>query len=834
MPPQVLSGAIVPPGAGTGVGPGPDLSSRRAALAAALAGAAGAVVLGSFWRERYEVWALALTILLGIAAVRLGRWWPGRRGVVTTLTVDVLLIFAYLWTLDERLPVTVVVTSRGYTATIGTNRLVAQVPPRPGRLALFAGDASSYRVQPTGEAPFPTTPTALARIGEVVRFATPKPAWAGIRVTRGGRALVMRAPALALTGRFTGTVRGEWESSGGVAAFAAVLRPPYVVHADLMRPDGTQGLLLGLDQQGQAYLLQIRMDRPDLAWVRWLAGATGPGISGSPVRTDLYEMTQRTLRLLLANAIGALLLTGLAILLSVLGAPLFSASRPVDQLATVERWLERRGLTAAIVVLVATAGLLAAALIADGLLGRIPHVQDDVAYVFQAKTFALGRLWVPAPALPRYFAEDFINVYHGRWFGKYPPGWPALLAVGEFLGQGWLVNPTLAAVDLVLIFLIGREVYGRNIGLIAGLLTLSSPFFLFLAGSYMAHTATLAYLAGFVWLLLRWVRRVDGGHPAADRWLPAGAGFLLGLAFITRQLDAVAFAAPFALLGLSPAVRRRLPAGLTWLALGGSIPLTFMLAYDRVLTGNPLTTPYALWSPFDRLGFGPTTLYSHTPAQGLHNTSQSIEMLLADLFGWPYYLTLALALVPFVVGRVRRWDAIFGLSTLSVMGAYVFYWGAGIMYGPRYYYVTIPWLTLLSARGLDELYLLPGRLRRRRKDRTTAALFPSLLLAGLLVYNLRVYLPANIPIYSGYNFVSQAPVEAVRRAGIHRALVFTVSRPAWSWWSYGAVFSSNSPLLNGDVVYARDLGAADRRLMRLFPGRRYYRLDGAVLTELRP
>jgi hypothetical protein len=95
-----------------------------------------------------------------------------------------------------------------------------------------------------------------------------------------------------------------------------------------------------------------------------------------------------------------------------------------------------------------------------------------------------------------------------------------------------------------------------------------------------------------------------------------------------------------------------------------------------------------------------------------------------------------------------------------------------------------------------------------------------------------VYLPAQISIYRGYNYTSAASIDAVQRAAIHHALIFVVSRPAGEWWSYGAVFSSNSPLLDGDIVYARDAGSTDRELMRVYPGRSYYRLDYTTLTHL--
>jgi hypothetical protein len=107
------------------------------------------------------------------------------------------------------------------------------------------------------------------------------------------------------------------------------------------------------------------------------------------------------------------------------------------------------------------------------------------------------------------------------------------------------------------------------------------------------------------------------------------------------------------------------------------------------------------------------------------------------------------------------------------------------------------------------------------------------LLAGLIGYNLTYYLPGQLRLYHGYNYVSGIKVDAVEAAGVHHAVVFANVGKPYEWWEYGEVFSANDPLLQGDVIYARDLGEVeDRKLLTDFPGRTYYRLDGAKLTSL--
>src|SRR5947209_1546161 len=157
-----------------------------------------------------------------------------------------------------------------------------------------------------------------------------------------------------------------------------------------------------------------------------------------------------------------------------------------------------------------------------------------------------------------------------------------------------------------------------------------------------------------------------------------------------------------------------------------------------------------------------------TIAQGFANLSINIQMLLAHLFGWPFYFTLALAAIPFLTGRPSRWDLLFGASALCLIGAYVAYWNPGIMYGPRYFYVAIAFFALLTARGLEELVRLPLRLAPWWKtDRFAALLFPAFVVCVLLIYNLRIYLPAQVPIYRGYNFSTRPSLDAVDSAHIH-------------------------------------------------------------------
>jgi hypothetical protein len=253
--------------------------------------------------------------------------------------------------------------------------------------------------------------------------------------------------------------------------------------------------------------------------------------------------------------------------------------------------------------------------------------------------------------------------------------------------------------------------------------------------------------------------------------------------------------------------------------------------------GNPLLSTYAAWSPTYKLGFGPNMSPAglFTAADGLWNTFENLSMLSVQLFGWPYGVALAFAFLPFILGAARRWDFLLAGSFLCLVGLHAFYWCSCLMYGPRFYYETIPPLLLLTARGVVELTRLPLRVWPRfglARDVELSAFVPVILVLALLIYNLRFYLPSQIPLYDNYNYSSDAELQAVSRAHIHHALVLVVTTSPVFWPSYGNVFFANDPLLRGDIIYARDEGAQNSILYRAFPGRRHYRLVGTTLTPI--
>lgn len=781
-----------------------------------------------------------LSALLTLAGA-LGLIWLWRPLRVHSVAAAVLLLnlslgLLYYWSLDETHHVVVHVTPTLLTAQVdGDTTTLARAVTGSGWGFQEAG-LDTYRIQATGEAIQTDTTSLMGRIAGAMRLAGAGPGWANLRITLpNGSSLPPQPPQVgAPLGSWSRNSRGEWVGPpGDYLLFPPVRATSYVISADLVRPDGAQNLLLGVGPGRSGVTLQVRFDQPDALWASWASGTTGGTMGGTGLsHIALVASVQRDVRIFLTGYLYALLLAALALGVYIVLLVAFAAmgSTEGDDFAVLERVVRARAFSPVFFVGITLTGSVATGLVATFLLDRMPHVQDSVAYLFQAKIFALGRLHVPAPpaAIQSFFAEEYMPMYHGNWFSQYPPGHPLMMLLGVLAGAPWLVEPILAALALALIYLVGERVYGRPVGVIAALLGLTSPFWLFLGSSMMSHATGLFFIvACFLAFALAEQR---GSRTAALL-----AGFLAGMAFLTRELTAVGALAPLAVYAAFFSRRSwrtylpAVPAGLLYVAA--------FLLYNWGQMGDPLLSTYAAWSSHYVLGFGPNVSPAglFTAGDGAWNVYQNLAMLAVQLYGWPYAIALAFLFLPFILGAARRWDYLLLASFLGIVVVYAFYWCACLMYGPRFYYEALGPLLLLTARGIVELVRLPGRLAPRlhlAQDRTLAAFFPLIVMVALVLYGVRWYLPGQIPLYQNYNYSSDAGLQAVAQAHVHHAIVFVVSNPPGFWSSYGNVFFANNPLLHGNIIYARDEVPDKQLLYRYFPGRAHYRLNGATLTRI--
>lgn len=431
-----------------------------------------------------------------------------------------------------------------------------------------------------------------------------------------------------------------------------------------------------------------------------------------------------------------------------------------------------------------------------------PNSADEYAYLVSAEIFARGRLSVPSPHLPRFF--DVMHVVNnGTFYGKYPPGWSAILSVGVLLGEPWLINPLLGLGALGAIYLLARRHFSVEAASLSALALLGSPFLVFNSASYFSHPACLLFVVLAFHFVLTCVAT------PGDRWAHLGMGLCVGVAFVIRPFTVVVLmAVPAVYLFLQLRHREaRKPRilGLLLAAAPFAVCLGLFLEYNRIQTGNPFLQPFEMYASWDV----PTLPKDRADWMGRVDTHVLTRTW--DLNRWlafsPVFLALACVLKPL---RKDPRVLVFVLSFLTLSGAFFFYWGeGGFQYGPRYLFEALGGLTVVTALGIAH-FGSKG----------------ALMLASILLLN-------------GATFVKETDVAAeqveAKKDVDYRALeigrsnlivfVRTNSGPAPVW-----DLPRNGIDFNTPILYVRDLGPENRLLLEEHPDRKayYYEYDSEL------
>ncbi len=456
----------------------------------------------------------------------------------------------------------------------------------------------------------------------------------------------------------------------------------------------------------------------------------------------------------------------------------------------------------------------------------LPHLEDEIAYTWQAKAYARGALTVPSPVDGESFMVPFVVDHNGQRFAKYPPGWPMVLALGVRLGTRDWVNPFLAGLAIWWIYRLGKRHFSPGIGLLATILTLSSPFFLLNSASLLSHpwslVLTLAFLSA--WLDLFFSDALSRGESLLRVLV---AGLSLGALVITRPLTAVGVALPFLghglfLLLFAPCRRRQvLSIGLLTLLLALLLPL-----WQYAVTGDPWLNPYTLWWPYDKVGFGEgygRQAGGHSLFWAWINLKVSLAAGARDLFGWGEISWLFLPFgLTYWLQRPHKMPRflIFSIAP-SLILVYLAYWIGAELFGPRYYYEGLASAVLCTAVGIFWFFELP-----LRKGRIFYRLAAGLLLLGLIAYNLSFVLPARLEGMKGLYGIRRTYVDALAEASPSLqapALIFIRIRETWT--EYGTFLDLEDPWLTSPWIFAMARGRADQKVKAAFPERFVYYCD---------
>jgi hypothetical protein len=312
-----------------------------------------------------------------------------------------------------------------------------------------------------------------------------------------------------------------------------------------------------------------------------------------------------------------------------------------------------------------------------------PIADDESTYTFIARTLLAGHVANPSPGDEAFFRNQFVVLDGSTWFGKYPIGHPAALALGEALGARALMVPLITGASFALTFAVGARALPRREALLGTALLLLSPQFLFTGATQLSQPTSGLCLLVALWALLR----LDSG---AGVGFAALGGAALGAGVLVRPLPGALFVA---VAGIWVLLRFQAePAGRQLARIAaGSVPLAVcaavLLAVHAAQTGDPTRSGYHAFAG------GPSGWFR---ADWIA-TSFAGALLRQNfwLFGWP----LSFAFLPFA-RRAR------GPLLLWAMVGAVYAYRIALpktvvaSTGPIYVAEAVPLLALLSASGM--------------------------------------------------------------------------------------------------------------------------------------
>lgn len=435
----------------------------------------------------------------------------------------------------------------------------------------------------------------------------------------------------------------------------------------------------------------------------------------------------------------------------------------------------------------------------------MPHVLDAITYFNQAKIFASGQLYASVTRENMMLGGPFMNAYDGKWFMVFGPGTSFLLAIGFLIKAPWIVMPVMGALSLAGVYMLGKRWYGQKIALFSLVLIISSPFYSFISGSYLSHTATLFFIVFSFYFWNVFCAELTK-NKTKYIWLILSAVFL-GIAFLVREAVSVMFGI-YGILALITINYKKIiknynfPKLFNFLVLYSVIfsifPFIYFL-YNRILTGSIFVLPRWLFHSGDKYGFGEGIGFygQHNPAAGLVILEQLLTSLQFELFGWIYPFTLAFIAILFLLRRANKYDLVSLGFVILIFAMHVPYYYHSIAIGPRHLYEGLPFFVFLTSRGIAELI---NYLKEYGGGKLSNAWPAIILVVSLFLYNIFFYTPRKIELYNqftGLPSYEKFDSKSIYENKLKNAVVITDN-----WLYYFHVLSAmNDPMGRGEVLY---------------------------------
>ena len=245
---------------------------------------------------------------------------------------------------------------------------------------------------------------------------------------------------------------------------------------------------------------------------------------------------------------------------------------------------------------------------------------DAHGYFYQARLIAdTGKTYFETESPVQAVGIHWLVTDDEKFYSRYPPGFPALLAILYKIGGPTLtllLNPILTSATIVLLFLLCRRMMNDWHALTAcAILALNTNFNAYALNTF-AHTPVMfLFIAGVV-LLLRWTKKERTGTAFI-------AGLFFGLIPTIRYPEAVMGIGVIAFLFLHwQKERDDATPGIIAASLGAALPIGTILVRNFLAFGSPLKTGYSLTN--EQIGFG----WSYFQ----NNASSYVESLMSS--GW--------------------------------------------------------------------------------------------------------------------------------------------------------------------------------------------------------
>lgn len=472
---------------------------------------------------------------------------------------------------------------------------------------------------------------------------------------------------------------------------------------------------------------------------------------------------------------------------------------------------------------------------------RVPHVHDEIVYLFQARIFLAGHVFAASPCAPASF--DFPHmINNGKWYSIYPPGFPFLLMIGLLLKAPYLINPFFGALSILIFYLLGKDLYDRRTGILAAVLGSLSPWLLLMSSTMMSHTTSMFFNALFLLLILKSIKR-----PTFLNGLLAGTAF--GAAFLIRPINAAVFASAFLAYLLYHSIRDlpRRVKNVAGLAVTGMFFVGILLAYNQLTNGDPFKMGYvAHYGKSYSVIFGrpATQSFDYTPLFGTLQITRNLAAINSYLFGWPLsslWLMLPLLWIVKKDQNERKKFLLLTAGFLSMLVVYFFFWGSFVFLGARMFFDAMPLLLLMSARGL----VMAAPFIKSVFPKPSAFPWNKAIYATLIAFFMFAFFirfprwvkPTDSDWYylryDGYMAGSSAHIRnAIESLDIHNSVILMkfmyAPLPGFptGWWGSG--FMSDTPRLDGDIIYANDRGPLNKYLFRCYPERRFFFYTGTI------